>query len=114
MVLKDLNIRSKDSLEIWFKPLVKGDWAMCFLNRSLKPQKVSFNWHNEAVTDSLSGRNAQFDNTLYNIEDLWNNKNNGTTKEALNAVVPAHDVLILRLKIEVILNLQGFYNLGGS
>ena len=89
---------SKDSLEIWFKPLVKGDWAMCFLNRSLKPQKVSFNWHNEAVTDSLSGRNAQFDNTLYNIEDLWNNKNIGTTKEALNAVVPAHDVLILRLK----------------
>ena len=89
---------SKDSLEIWFKPLVKGDWAMCFLNRSLKPQKVSFNWHNEAVTDSLSGRNAQFDNTLYNIEDLWNNKNIGTTKEALNTVVPAHDVLILRLK----------------
>ena len=89
---------SKDSLEIWFKPLVKGDWAICFLNRSLKPQKVSFNWHNEAVTDSLSGRNAQFDNTLYNIEDLWNNKNIGTTKEALNTVVPAHDVLILRLK----------------
>ena len=89
---------SKDSLEIWFKPLVKGDWGLCVLNRSLKPQKVSFNWDNEAVADTLSGRKTQFNNTVYNIEDLWNNKNIGTTKEALNADIPEHDVLMLRLK----------------
>ncbi len=96
--IEGFNYSSKDSLEIWFKPLLKGDWAMCFLNRSLKPRKVSFNWGNEAITDSLSGRNAQFDNTVYDIEDLWNIKNIGTTKEALNADIPGHDVLMLRLK----------------
>ncbi len=55
---------SADSIEIWFKPLERGDWAMCFLNRSVGAKKVGFNFERENVLDSLSGRNADFTNTV--------------------------------------------------
>ncbi len=88
---------SSDSVEVWFKPLEKGDWAMCFLNRSVTPKNVSFNFEEESVKDNLSGRNADFRNTVYILHDLWTNKNIGTTKNVLGSIVPGHDVLMLRL-----------------
>ena len=55
---------SSDSiLEVWFKPLADGDWAMCVLNRSTRPQKVRFDWKNKKVSDDLSKREAGFDTT---------------------------------------------------
>lgn len=88
---------SADSVEVWFKPLMKGDWAMCFLNRSISPKNVAFDFQKENVFDSLSGRNAGFENTMYKLRDLWAGKNIGTTQKPLEAVVPGHDVLMLRL-----------------
>ncbi len=86
---------AKDSLEIWFKPLQNDNWAVCFLNRSLKKQKISFDWKKENVIDSLSGRKIDKDN--YKIRNLWTKKELGTTKETLTAEVPGHDVLMLRI-----------------
>jgi len=83
--------------EVWFKPLVHGDWAMCVLNRGINSQPVTFNWKNETVTDNLSKREARFDTTTYKIRDLWAKKDIGTTKDVLIAEVPGHDVLMLRL-----------------
>ncbi len=91
---------NKDSVDVWFKPLEKGDWAMCFLNRSVEPKNVSFDWKSETVSDSLSGRNTQFDNTIYKLKNLWTKKVMGTTGKILNAEVPGHDVLMLRLEKE--------------
>ena len=88
---------SADSLEIWLKPLVKGDWAICFLNRSLSAKHVAFDWQKENVVDSLSARDAMFGKIVYSIRDLWTKKNIGTTKRTLAADVPGHDVLMLRL-----------------
>jgi alpha-galactosidase len=88
---------TNDSTEVWFKPLEKGDWAMCFLNRSVTPKKVRFDFKKESVSDSLSGRNAGFENTVYGIRNLWTGKDEGTTAKALSAVVPGHDVFMLRL-----------------
>ncbi len=88
---------SDDSLEVWFKPLEKGDWAMCFLNRSLSPRKINFDFQKEAVSDSISGRNADFGKITYALRNLWTGKDIGTTRAPLNAVVPGHDVLMLRL-----------------
>ena len=85
-------------LEVWFKPLIDGDWAMCVLNRSDRPQKVAFDWKKEKVSDDLSKREAQFDTTTYKVRDLWAKKSLGTTRETLNAAVPGHDVLMLRLE----------------
>lgn len=89
---------SNDSVEIWFKPLVNDNWAMCILNRSIKPQKVTFNWKDEAVSDSLSGRNANFEEINYSVRDLWTKKLLGVTKKVLKAEVAGHDVLIVKLK----------------
>ncbi len=86
---------AKDSLEIWFKPLQNDNWAVCFLNRSLKKQKISFDWKKENVIDSLSGRKIDKDN--YKIRNLWTKKELGTTKETLTAEVSGHDVLMLRI-----------------
>ncbi|HEX9106505.1 MAG TPA: glycoside hydrolase family 27 protein [Longimicrobiales bacterium] len=86
-----------DSLEVWFKPLVRGDWAMAVLNRAGVPRKLAFDWKQEAVSDSLSKRSAGFGSTVYKVRDLWKGKDAGTTGKALAAEVPPHDVLLLRL-----------------
>jgi alpha-galactosidase len=87
-----------DSLEIWFKPLVRGDWAMCVLNRGVRLRTVSFDWKKEQVADSLSRREARFGSSAYRLIDLWTKKDFGTTRKPMVAVVPGHDVLLLRLK----------------
>jgi len=87
----------QEGLEIWFKPLVGGDWAMCVLNRGRTSQRVRFDWRNEAVKDDFSGRSARFDTTTYRIRDLWAKRDLGSTRETLTADVPGHDVLMLRL-----------------
>jgi alpha-galactosidase len=84
-------------LEVWFKPLADGDWAMCVLNRSTRPQKVFFDWKEEKVSDGLSNRAATFDSIAYRVRDLWTKKDLGTTEEPLNAELPGYDVLMLRL-----------------
>jgi alpha-galactosidase len=88
---------AKDGVEVWFKPLSNDAWAMCVLNRGTNSQPVTFNWKNETVTDDLSKREARFDTTTYRVRDLWTKKDPGTTQKTLNAEVPGHDVLMLRL-----------------
>jgi alpha-galactosidase len=85
-------------LEIWFKPLAGGAWAMCVLNRTPRAQKVVFDWKTKIVADELSKREAHFDTTTYSVRDLWAKKNLGNTKQVLDAEVPAHDVLMVRLE----------------
>jgi alpha-galactosidase len=88
---------TKDSLETWFKPLKNGDWAVCFLNRSLKPITVEFNWTKQDITDDLSKRRLETDKTTYRIKNLWTKDNEGTTDKTFKKVVLAHDVIMLRL-----------------
>jgi alpha-galactosidase len=89
---------AKDGVEVWFKPLSDGAWAMCVLNRNTEPQNFSFDWKNEKVSDDLSKRDANFAKTTYNLRDLWAKKDLGTTKNVLTAEIPGHDVLVIRLK----------------
>ncbi len=88
---------ARDSVEVWFKPLANGDWAMTVLNRRTSPQRVAFDWKKEVVADSLSGRKAEFATTRYRLRDLWTHKDVGDTGKALDALVPSRDVLTLRL-----------------
>ena len=87
----------KDNLEIWFKPLQNGDWAVCFLNRADEAKEVKFNWKDEIISDSLSNRKLNAINNIYKIRNVWTKKNSGTTDKTLKAVVPSHDVLMFRL-----------------
>jgi alpha-galactosidase len=84
-------------LEVWVKPLQRGDWAVCFLNRTLKSQKMSFDWSKIVIGDDLSGMTLNSNETTYSLRDLWKMKNLGTTQKTLVVEVPPMDVLLLRL-----------------
>ena len=87
----------KDSLQIWFKPLSKGEWAVCFLNRSSTPKQAQFNWKTEVVTDAVTKTSLDANMIIYKLFDVWMKKDAGTTAKNLNISVPPHDVLMLRL-----------------
>ena len=88
---------SENGIEIWARPLSNGNWAICFLNRSDLPKTIDFDWKNRYIDDALSSRQIDARKTTYGIRDLWTKKNMGTTDAPLRAVVPPHDVLLLRL-----------------
>jgi alpha-galactosidase len=89
---------ARDGIEVWFKPLTGGDWAMAVLNRNADARRVAFDWVRESVSDSVSKRDARFDTARYAVRDLWTKRDAGTTATALSAEVPGHDVLMLRLR----------------
>jgi alpha-galactosidase len=89
---------ANDGVEVWFKPLDGGDWAMAVLNRNTTARKFSFDWKREKVSDTLSKRDARLDLVSYGLRDLWAGRDAGDTRKALSTEVPAHDVLLLRLK----------------
>jgi len=88
----------KDSVETWLKPLKNGEWAVFMLNRSKSPRSISLDWKIFTVTDSLSNRTLDTTGKeIYKLRDLWIKKNTGDTRKLLKAIIPAHDVLCLRL-----------------
>jgi alpha-galactosidase len=89
---------TRENVEIWLKPLNGGDWAVCFLNRGTKPQRIEMDWNAEPIKDDLSKRELNARRTPYDIRDLWNSDKRNTTKESYEAIVPAHDVMMLRLR----------------
>jgi alpha-galactosidase len=89
--------KAKDSLEIYVKPLSNDDWAVCFLNRSHKPMKIKFNWKDEVITDTLFNRTMNATEHTYKIRNLWTMSNAGDTQKPLAAMLPSHDVIVLRL-----------------
>jgi len=87
-------------LEIWYKPLMDGDWAVCILNRGKARLAVELEWSEEEIADGLSDRRTDFDNVTYRIRDLWTGRNLGTTETPLMSEVPGHDVLMIRLVLQ--------------
>jgi alpha-galactosidase len=86
-----------DSLEIWYKPLKHGDWALCFFNRGSKPANIEYDWQKQVITDEVAKLTLRFDQKPFIIRDLWLKKTIGQTNKILKTNVPAHDVLMLRL-----------------
>ena len=95
-----LKYSAKDGVEVWFKPLAQGSWAMCVLNRNKEPRQIAFDWIHEKVKDDFSHRKTKFASTTYWMRDLWKKQDLGTTKTPLSAEVPGHDVLVIRLDKE--------------
>jgi alpha-galactosidase len=86
-----------DSLQTWFKPLNKGEWAVCFLNRSSRKKPLLFNWKNKDITDPVSHLSLRANLINYKLFNVWTKMDEGTTEKDLNAVVLPHDVLMFRL-----------------
>ena len=89
--------KSKDSLEIYVKPLSNDDWAVCFLNRSHTPMKVNFNWKEEVIIDTLFNKTMNANEHTYKIRNLWTMNNADDTQKPLTAMLPSHDVIVVRL-----------------
>jgi len=89
--------KSEDSLEIYVKPLSNDDWAVCFVNRSDKPMQVNFNWKDELIKDNLFNKTMDAKNHTYKIRNLWAKSNAGDTQKPLSAMLPSHDVIMLKL-----------------
>ena len=88
---------AKDSVEVWVKPLMKDDWAVCFLNRSAQSQKIDFDWSKNVLTDTVAHRTLNTNESTFTLRNLWTKKNIGTTKKNLQTVVPSHDVFVVKL-----------------
>jgi alpha-galactosidase len=95
--IQGFRFQAADSVETWFKPLKNGDWAVCFLNRTQSPANIEFDWKTK-VYDELSGRDLDAASVQYELYNIWTKASAGTTKKSLNAVLPGHDVLMLRMK----------------
>ena len=86
-----------NGLEVWFKPLADGEWAMAVLNRADEPQTLTFNWAEEHVEDAFSQRRPEFHEHTYTMRDLFEHAPAGTTEGVLTLPVPGHDVKMYRL-----------------
>ena len=95
--IEALKYYSKEKLEVWFKPLKNGDWAVCFLNRSEEMKSINFLWRDNDVDDPLSKCKTNFKEVKYKIKDLWTKKDLGPTEKDFISKVGSHDVVMLRL-----------------
>lgn len=106
--------QQKDSVDTWIKPLANNELAVCFLNRSQKPVTINYDWKQNPVNDTVSKTHIDFNQSVYTISDIWKNTivapvktkkgkkpvKDINTSSMFTAEVPAHDVILLRLKPE--------------
>lgn len=86
-----------DGLQIWVKPLSNGDVAIAFLNRANHPQNIDYVWKEHRIEDGISHADFNFTGRAYEVKNLWTGKHAGSTAKAFKEVIPAHDVVLLRL-----------------
>ncbi|NMH27408.1 glycoside hydrolase family 27 protein [Flavobacterium silvaticum] len=86
----------ENDIEVWLKPLENG-WAVTFLNRSDKPQKINFKWSDKQFKDPDFGNELNLTTTAVNVRDLGQGKNIGTTKKDFASAIGAHDVITLKI-----------------
>ncbi len=94
--VQGFNFIDDGDFEIWLKPLKNQEFAFCFFNRGTTPYAVSYDWQKYNLSDSFSNTNVRLDGN-YKIRDLWAKKDIGTTKDIFKAMVPAHDVIMVRV-----------------
>jgi alpha-galactosidase len=72
--------------EIWVKELSDGNWAVCFFNNSEEKVQIRVHWPHLSF---LKG--------TYEVRDVWQGKNLGTTAKDFVGDLPAHDVILFKL-----------------
>lgn len=82
-------IVDEGNFEVWQKPLSNGEIAVCLFNRALEVKHLNLNWNKLNIKD-LKG--------VYNIVNLWSEKEMGKTNKEISLQVPSRDVVVFRLK----------------
>jgi alpha-galactosidase len=91
-----LRFYNQGTVEMWAKPMAGGEWALMILNRGEAPLDYHYDWQH-SISDDLSKREVDFKKTTYRWVDAWTGKL-GDTGHRLDVSVPAHGVVLLRLK----------------
>jgi len=87
-----------NGVDVWVKPLVNGDIAVCFLNRSATAsQAINYDWKTHAINDTISGMHIDFGTVAYTFTDLWNKGRSGNTNAIFKTTLSAHEVVMLKL-----------------
>ncbi len=79
-------VAQQDGLEVWMKPLSGGELAVGLFNRGPEEATVTAKWSDLG----LSG--------AYRVRDLWAHANRGVHRDHYTATVPAHGVVMLRVR----------------
>lgn len=95
--VQGLRYKQDGGIEVWFKPLKGGDWAMCVFNRNTEAKQYTINWKDMDFKDDLSGLSTNLATKVYNIKNLWTGKAEGKTGKVRTLNVPAEDVVLYRL-----------------
>ncbi|MGI6243769.1 MAG: glycoside hydrolase family 27 protein [Prevotella sp.] len=100
--VQGLHLCTSNDIEVWFKPLAGGDWAMTLLNPTTRAIDFEINWQEYNLTDEeVSKRSTGFDQTIYRVRNVWTHKNEGKTskknKTERKVTIPSHDVVTYRL-----------------
>ena len=86
-------------LDMYAKPLAKGEWALMFLNRADKSRNYTFHWSEHHISDEVSHNQVHFGKQRHRYTDLWSGAT-GDTAKPFAMTVPAHGVLVLRLQAQ--------------
>ncbi|WP_225974102.1 glycoside hydrolase family 27 protein [Arachidicoccus ginsenosidivorans] len=86
-----------DSVEVWIKPLKNNQWAVAFLNRGSKTAQLQYTWSEKVLRDSVHHLQLDLRNSHYQIRDVWQDKPLGSTNQPLKTVIPAHDILLIKI-----------------
>jgi alpha-galactosidase len=79
-------IAQEGPFEVWLKPMADGSKVVGLFNRQRTVEQMTVNFSQIGIPGEAS------------IRDLWLKKDLGTFKEKYNAYVPAHGVVLIRIK----------------
>jgi alpha-galactosidase len=83
-------IRKDQTGQVWVKELTNGRWAICLFNTAPAPARMNLNWSDLPFLSA--GK--------YRVHDVWKNRDVGDTDGIFSAIIPSHDVILLRLEPE--------------
>jgi len=87
----------EEDFEVWVKPLVNEELAVCFLNRSDQSRELSFDWKNQVMEDPDFEYRYDFSQQKYQLVNVWTGKKAGNTQKTTKLTLSGHDVLMYRL-----------------
>ena len=95
--VQGLRYRQDNGVEVWFKPLCGGAWAMCLFNRTQGGKKYTVDWKTMDFKDEVSGFSTGLATKVYHIKNLWTGKMVGKTGKKRTVYIPAEDVVLYKL-----------------
>ena len=95
--IQGFKYQSENGVDVWVKPLFDENWAVVFLNRSYKTQKINFDWKKHIIEDNDFKFILNLTSQKYNVRDLWEHINLGNTNKIFQKELAPHDVIAIKL-----------------